>query len=302
MSPPVSPSPKPARRVALVVNARSRRGEASYARALAACRASGAEVDPHPVEDPALLDATVAKAVAAAPDLLILGGGDGTISSTVHHLIGTDVALGVLPLGTANSFARALALPLDLEGALAVALSPQRRRIDLGFIDDHCIAGCAALGIQPKIAQTVPDGLKRVLGRVGYVLWGVWKAMRFRPFRMELETGGERHRLRVVEVRIANGAFLGGTEVVEDARLDDGLLTVQAVVGVGRSRLVANWFLTALHLDARHEKERDFHFREGRLTTRPPLPISVDGEVLARTPVTLRCEVDAVLVAVREDH
>ncbi len=286
------------RTIALIVNTHSRSGEASFERAVTVCRETGATVDAHPVTDPDTLDRTVAQAVAAEPDLLILGGGDGTISSTVHHLIGSDTALGVLPLGTANSFARALNLPLDLEGALAVALGDERRRVDLGFLGEHCIAGCAALGIQPKIAQTVPDGLKRVLGRVGYVLWGVWKAARFRPFRMELEVDGTCHRLRVVEVRIANGAFLGGTEVVEAARLDDGLVTVQAVLGVGRSRLVANWFLAALRIDSRHEKERDFHFRTGQLTTRPPLPISVDGEVLARTPVTIRCEPEAVLVAV----
>ena len=285
-------------RVALVVNTRSRTGEASYARALARLTERFGPVDGHPVTDPATLDEVVRAVVADAPDLLVLGGGDGTISSTVHRLTGTQTALAVLPLGTANSFARALALPLDLEGALDVAAGDGRERIDLGFIGTHSFAGCAALGIQPQIAQTVPDGLKRRLGRLGYVLWGVWRTARFRPFRMELEADGQRHRLRVVEVRIANGAFLGGTEVVETARLNDGLLTVQAVLGVTRRRMMANWILTALHLDARHEAEREFHFRTGRLTTRPPLPISIDGEVLAQTPVELRCEAGALLVAV----
>lgn len=289
-------------RVALVVNAHSRTGEASYETALARLTERFGSVDAHAVGDPSTLDRVVLKVVANEPDLLVLGGGDGTISTNIRHLIGADVALGVLPLGTANSFARALGLPLDLEGALDVAMGTHRQRVDLGFIDDHCFAGCAALGIQPKIAQTVPDGLKKVLGRVGYVLWGAWQTTRFRPFRMELEADGKRHRLRVVEVRIANGSFLGGTEVVEDARLDDGQLQVQAVVGETRTRMMVNWILIALKIDARHEVERNFHFRTGRLTTRPPLPISIDGEVLARTPVTLRCEADAVLVAVPEER
>lgn len=281
-----------------MVNVHSRTGAASYDAALTRLTDAGLTVDGHAVTDPSTLDETVRACVATGPALLVLGGGDGTISSTVHQLIGTDIALGVLPLGTANSFARALGLPLDLQGALDVALSAERRRVDLGFIGDHSFAGCAALGIQAKIAQTVPDGLKRVLGRVGYVLWGVWKTARFHPFRMELEADGKRHRLRVVEVRIANGAFLGGTEVVEAARLDDGLVTVQAVLGVTRRRMMANWILTALQREARHEVEREFHFRTGRLSTRPSLPISIDGEVLTTTPVTLRCEAGALLVAV----
>lgn len=258
-------------------------------------------MDGHLVTDPTTLDETMIACIARAPDLLVLGGGDGTISTNVRHLVGTDVALAVLPLGTANSFARALGLPLDLDGALDVALGGERRRVDLGFIGEHSFAGCAALGIQAKIAQTVPDGLKKVLGRVGYVLWGVWKTARFHAFRMELEADGQRHRLRVVEVRIANGAFLGGTEVVEDARLDDGMVTVQAILGATRRRMMANWILTALRLEARHDVERTFHFRSGRLTTRPPLPISIDGEVLERTPVELRCQADALLVAVGKE-
>ena len=259
--------------------------------------AAGLRVDGHPVTDPERLGEVVARCVAGKPDLLVLGGGDGTMSTNVRHLIGSDVTLAVLPLGTANSFARALGLPLELGAAIDVALSADRRRIDLAFIGEHSLAGCAALGIQAKIAQTVPDGLKRALGRVGYVLWGMWKTARFRAFRMELEADGKRHRLRVVEVRIANGAFLGGTEVVEAARLDDGLVTLQAVLGATRRRMVGNWILTALRRDARHEVEREFHFRSGRLATHPPLPISIDGEVLARTPVTVRCEPDAVWVA-----
>ena len=286
------------RTAALIVNTHSRSGEASYEAALARLEAAGLEVDGHSVNDPERLGQVVARCVADAPDRLVLGGGDGTISTNVHHLIGSEVTLAVLPLGTANSFARALGIPLALDAALDVALGGERRRVDLAFIGDHCVAGCAALGIQAKIAQTVPDGLKKVLGRVGYVLWGVWKTARFHAFRMELEADGERYRLRVVEVRIANGAFLGGTEVVEAARLDDGLVTVQAVLGETRRRMMANWILTALHREARHEVEREFHFRRGRLTTRPPLPISIDGEVLERTPVDLRCEPDAVWVAV----
>lgn len=287
-------------RVALVVNAHSRTGEASYDRALLRLTERFGAVDAYRISDPATLDRVILKVVLDKPDLLVLGGGDGTISTNMRHLVGTDVALAVLPLGTANSFARALGLPLDLDGAIDIAMGPHRQRVDLGFIDDHGFAGCAALGIQPQIAQTVPDGLKKVLGRLGYVLWGAWQTTRFHAFRMELEADGERHRLRVVEVRIANGAFLGGTEVVADARLDDGTLTVQAVVGETRTRMMANWVLTALRFDSRHEVERNFQFRSGRLTTRPSLPISIDGEVLARTPVTLRCEPDAVLVAVPE--
>ncbi|MCV5420656.1 diacylglycerol kinase family protein, partial [Escherichia coli] len=77
-------------------------------------------VEAHAVDEPEDLEPTVERALAKRPDLLILGGGDGTISGLVDLMVGTDTILGVLPLGTANSFARTLGLPLDLDGAIDV--------------------------------------------------------------------------------------------------------------------------------------------------------------------------------------
>src|SRR3546814_17134195 len=84
---------------------------------------------------------------------MILGGGDGTISGLVDHLVGTGTALGVLPLGTANSFARTLGIPLDIAGAVEVLRTGTRKRIDLGMIDKDYFANCAAIGISPQIAE-----------------------------------------------------------------------------------------------------------------------------------------------------
>lgn len=121
---------------AMIVNAQSRKGQDLFEQALEALRDLPFAIDAHAVTDPAALDGTVREALKAKPDLLILGGGDGTISGLVDHLVGTRTALGVLPFGTANSFARTLGIPLDLEGAVEVIRKGRRRRIDLGMIDD----------------------------------------------------------------------------------------------------------------------------------------------------------------------
>ena len=120
-------------------------------------------VDAHPVENPEDLEKTVRAALAKKPDLLILGGGDGTISGLVDLMVGHDVILGVLPLGTANSFARTLGIPLDIAGAVEVIRTGVPRRIDLGMIDKDYFANCAAMGLSPKIAETVPHNLKKML-------------------------------------------------------------------------------------------------------------------------------------------
>lgn len=284
------------RSAALIVNARSRRGQRLFKQAVAALAALPFPVDAHAVEEPGELELTVERVLARRPDLVILGGGDGTISGLVDLLVGRDVTLGVLPLGTANSFARSLGLPLDLDGAVEVLRSGTPRRIDLGVIDGDYFANCAAMGLSPLIAETVPHWLKRMLGRVGYLGWAAWKFARFRPFTLIVGEARDATRLRVVEVRISNGPYHGGTQLVDSADLASGEIVVQAVVGHARRYLLRHWAAAVAGHELRHLDTREFRGTSLPVATEPPLPISIDGEVLATTPVTARIAAGAITV------
>jgi diacylglycerol kinase family enzyme len=173
------------------------------------------------------------------------------------------------------------------EPSLAATIRSGRlKRIDLGMIDRDYFANCAAIGISPQIAETLPHGLKRVLGRVGYIGWGALQYARFQPFTLIVDDGGGEKRLRALEVRISNGSFQGGTEVVEAARVDSGAIVVQAVTGHFKRRLLRHWAASVLRLPQRHDDTVEFTGKSLRVATEPPLPISIDGEVLATTPVT----------------
>lgn len=273
---------------ALIVNARSRRGQRMFKRACAALSGLPYPVDAHAVKNPRDLKATLERALAKNPDLVILGGGDGTISGLVDDLVGRGIVLGVLPLGTANSFSRTLGIPLDVEGAVEVIRNGRRRRIDLGMIDGDYFANCAAMGISPQIAETVPHGLKKVLGRIGYLGWAAYQFLHFKPFTLIVDDGQAARRMRVTEVRISNGPYHGGTWLVDDAAVDSGEIVVQAVVGHYKRRLVRNWAASVVGSDVRHYDTVTFRGTSLRVTTEPLLPISIDGEVLAHTPVTAR--------------
>ncbi len=276
----MKPLPK---RAALVVNAKSRKGRDLYQKAQALLIQHGIElIATEGVRDPKQLRPTIQRLLESDPPMIIVGGGDGTLSSTVDDFVPHDTVFALLPLGTANSFARTLGIPLDLKGAIKVIATGERRRIDLGMIDKDYFANCAAIGMSPLIAETVPHNLKRYLGRVGYLGWAAWQFLRFRPFK--LTVGNE--TVDAVEVRIANGAYHGGTELVEDAEVDSGEIIVQAVLGNAKHRLVWSWAASILKLKGRERNVREFHGVELRISTDPPLPISIDGEVLAHTPVT----------------
>src|SRR5688572_27130005 len=225
------------------------------------------------------------QAVRSGAPMVIVGGGDGSLSCTVDEVVDRDVVFALLPLGTANSFARTLGIPLDLDGAIEVIATGRRRRIDLGMINGDYFANCAAMGLSPMIGEGVPHGLKRYLGRVGYLVWAIYCLARFHPFRLIIDDGQEKRTIWATEVRIANGSFHGGVELVERAGIDSGQIVVQAVTGRSSFRLIWDWFAKYWKLPARHAVTEEFHARRIMIDARPRQRISIDGEVLARTPV-----------------
>src|SRR5947209_7093821 len=105
------------KKAALIINTRSRKGEEFFFEILELLEKNGIVVESsYPVSNSVFLQRAVKEAIAKGPKLVIVGGGDGTLSSVVQHFAYKSIVLGVLPLGTGNSFARSLELPLDISG------------------------------------------------------------------------------------------------------------------------------------------------------------------------------------------
>ena len=295
----VRPLPK---RAILVVNAMSRRGADAFEEVRTKLNDAGIElIEAHAIDQPEQMDRAVQDAIAKAP-MVILGGGDGSLSTNVDLFMGKDTVFAFVPLGTANSFAGTLGIPKDIDSAIAVIASGTRKRIDLGCIDGDFFVNAAAIGLSPLIAKTVPHNLKRYLGMVGYLLWAMRCAFKFRPFRMVIEhEDGHRDKVWATEARIANGTHHGGVEILENQAIDSGEIVIQAVTGTTVLGLAWSWFATVLRLRSRHGTTCEFRGRRMRLATRPALDISIDGEIAARTPVTVSVARGAIEVAAPRD-
>ena len=289
----------PPRSAVLVVNARSRRGADLFEQARAKLVAGGITLTAaHAIRNPAQLGDTVRDAVRSGAPMVIVGGGDGSLSGVVDDLISHDCVFAVLPMGTANSFARSIGLPLDLDGAIAAIVGGRRRRIDLGMIGDDYFANAASIGLGPMVAETVPHGLKRWLGRVGYLLWALRCLAKFRPFRLIVDDGKSVHRLWATEVRIFNGRFHGGVELADTADVDSGDIVVQAVTGRSLWRLSWDWYAKFFRLRSRSATTVEFRSTSLRIDTKPRQRISIDGELLARTPNIVKVAERAIDVVV----
>jgi len=290
------------RKAVLIVNAHSRKGEALFLEAKTKLEEAGIElIAAHAVRDPSTLNEVVRLAVRQGAPMVIIGGGDGSLSGTVDDVVDKDCVFAVLPLGTANSFARTIGLPLDLDGAIDAIVNGRRRRIDLGMIDGDYFVNAAALGLSPMIGDSVPHNLKKYLGRLGYLIWAVWCFLRFHPFRLVVHDGTTERRTWATEVRIFNGRFHGGVELTDNTDVDSGDIVIQAVTGRSLTRLVWDWYAKFFKLSSRDDMTEEFRGKRLRLETKPPHRISIDGEILARTPVIVEVAQRAIEVVVPQE-
>lgn len=286
-----------ARTAVLVVNAGSRTGgdllqdaerrfEAAGLRLLGVRRVEG---DPRDEVDAAIAD---------GPDVVVLVGGDGTVSSAVGRFAHRDAVLGVVPAGTTNNFARTLGMPLDPDEALRTIAEGDVVRIDLGLAGDQHFANVATAGISVDIAHTVPSPLKRVLGRAAYALTGAVQLVRHRPMLARLEGDGGPRSARTHQLIVANGRFHAGHLIDRRMNADDDRLIVFHLGDRRRLRLLRSLLLLAMERPRTVTDRNAVSVQRALLTTDPPQDLELDGEVRARTPVELSVDLEALRVVV----
>ncbi len=284
-------------RATLVVNTASRRGRRSYATAKHMLCKRGIVLDAaYPVRDPARLPKIVEEAIAQGARFVVVGGGDGTISAVVDHFAHRDVVLGLLPLGTANSFARTLGIPLSLDAAVDVLVDGRVVDTDLGKINDDYFANAAAIGLPASIARNMPGALKRSLGRVGYLLVAVVRLCRHRPFRCRIVHEHDALSIDSLEVRIANGRYQGGVLVARNASVESRDLVIQIVKGISRWTIVGFWARALVGIAPRADTLQIVRCAQATIDTEPAQYVSIDGEAATRTPIRASVAREALLL------
>jgi diacylglycerol kinase (ATP) len=286
------------RRAALVVNTHSRRGRALYPGTLARLSAAGFTLlGAHPVDRPDLLERSLAEARDLRPDLLITGGGDGTISTAARLLARRDVAMGLLPLGTTNNFARTVGVPLGLDAAVATLTGGTVVDVDLGLAGDTPFTNHVGVGLSADLMLAVPRPLKRVAGRLAYPLTALALLARHRPLRVTITAEGRRHEFRTHQLYVANGGFHAGRPITADAHADDRLLVAYPVGGPGRFQLLRETVRNAATGHRRTIDEEPFLAAGGLwLETDHPARVEVDGEPAGHTPIRIGLDANALRV------
>jgi YegS/Rv2252/BmrU family lipid kinase len=211
-------------------------------------------------------------------------GGDGTVRSIAFRLLGREVALGILPLGTAMNVARSLDIPLDLDGAAAILAAGNVRSIDVGETRGRPFLEVASIGLGAEVLAGATEAGE---GRFNRAFASLGRAIRYPRTRVRLQLDGREIRGRAPSIAIANGRFTGrGIELVPDASLDDGRFDIRLYEGFGPLQLAAH---LARVLIGRTEDSRIRTFRAAtvRISSHRPLPVRLDSQDVGTTPVEL---------------
>lgn len=284
----------PKSRALIFANRRARKGGQSLRAAIERLNDAGIETIERDVSRSLSDDI---RAEARNVDMVILGGGDGTLNSAAAALHETKLPFGVLPLGTANDFARTIGIPRDLARAAQIIIEGRKRPIDLGEVNGHYFFNVASIGFSAALARQLTAEAKKRWGALGYAFAALNLLRQSRPFTVEIDHDGTAERVKTVQISVGNGRFYGGGMTVEkDAAPDDGRLDVYSL------EIDHWWEMLALAPSLRRgtqgywRKVRAFSATDLVVRTRRPHDINADGEIVGTTPAIFRIEKMAVTV------
>jgi YegS/Rv2252/BmrU family lipid kinase len=230
-------------------------------------------------------------------------GGDGALNEAINGLAGSDTAVGVIPTGTVNLWARDIGIKRKKPVvALEQALTGERRRVDLGRAGDRYFLSMASYGIDAAVTAGVSHRLKGLLGAFAYAIASFREALRYRSNEHTLDLDGEQLTMRVLMVIASNTReYAGITQITPEAIADDGLLDVRIFEGHGRLNIALHALRVLLRL---HRRAKKVHFRRVRrlaIEGEPRLPVQLDGDYMPDLDPLVACEPGALWVSVPRD-
>ncbi|GGD20915.1 lipid kinase [Aureimonas glaciei] len=271
------------RRALLLLNTKARSGSASIDTTLDVLRRGGVTlVEPQAGDRPF---AEIIREHASAVDLVILGGGDGTLNAAASALVEAKLPLGILPLGTANDLARTLGIPPVPEEAARIIVDGHVRSLDLGDVNGRLFFNVASIGFSAKLAKHLTAEAKKRFGKLGYAIAAFNLLRQSRPFSVDIDHDGVVERVRTVQIAVGNGRFYGGGMAVSaDAEPDDGMLDIYSLEVEHWWELLALVPALRQGTQGRWKKVRTFRATNLSLTTRRRHDVNTDGDLSTQTP------------------
>ena len=232
------------------------------------------------------LTAAIDAAISDRVDIVVAGGGDGTINSIANAIAAHDITLGVLPLGTLNHFARDLGIPIELEAAAQTIILGHTVHVDAGEVNGRLFLNNSSVGLYPRIVQLRERYRKRGIEKWIVAAWATLRVTRQqKPLRVQIAADDSDAVLSTPLIFIGNNEYkMAGFDAGTRDSLQGGKLALYVVMGDTRWQLFQLvWRILAgraresgaLAMVTATEAAIDVPF-DDRVSQ---LPVAVDGEV-----------------------
>ena len=285
----------------LLVNGHSRQGREQFEKTISLLREAGLPIkEAILARDKAETQRLLQREIAEGAQMVIAGGGDGTLSMCANYLAGTPVALAALPLGTGNTFARSVGLPIQLEDAIQTIAEGHIEAIDVGKCNGEVFLNSVSLGFSAALAGALTGEVKKKLGLLAWPVTGIKMASRHRPLLLRVSSEQETFVARTHQLMVANGRYVAGSfKASEEASVQDNELTVFALGGASRGEFIKAAILWAFKHD--FNGPGTHFFETQKLTVRSlgrAATANVDGETDHQTPLEIEVWPRALRVVV----
>ncbi|MBL7982326.1 MAG: diacylglycerol kinase family lipid kinase [Flavobacteriales bacterium] len=214
----------------VIYNPRSGKKQAPRIGAIAARmeKALNIQLDVRAIEGPGHGTELAKEAVANGYDRVISVGGDGTNNAIAQGLLGSQVPMGIVAMGSGNGYARSIGLPLEPEAALRHALTAPARAMDVCYLNDHLFLGTAGIGFDARVADRFDRSSTR--GMFTYARIIVQEIFGAPPMPVEVLSAGRTLRENVLMLVFCNTREFGnGADISPGSRPDDGLAELRVV-------------------------------------------------------------------------
>lgn len=276
------------KRALLLINRHARKGKENFAQTIELLNNWDFEIISTPFKNIQDISFLIHK-YRSNIDLVIVGGGDGTLNAVVDVLAEVQLPLGIIPLGTANDLARTLGIPNSIPEACRIIAEGNLKYIDLGWVNGKYFFNVASLGLSVKITQKLSKGLKRRLGVLAYAWTAIQVLSKTRPFSAIIGIDGQTIKVKTLQIAVGNGRYYGGgMPIAQDAMIDDQRLDLYSLE-------IQHWWqiFPLLWTLPRGQHGllswvRTLNGKEIQVDTRKPHSINTDGEITCTTPAIFK--------------
>ncbi|MGL4990159.1 MAG: YegS/Rv2252/BmrU family lipid kinase [Sarcina sp.] len=224
-------------------------------------------------------------------EYILLAGGDGTVDSVVNAMKkkNIDLPIAILPVGTANDFAKFLGLPSDIPLCIEQILDSSPKDVDLGKVNDKYFINVLSTGLFTDVSQKTDVNLKNTIGKLAYYLKGLEQLPNFRKLNVNLINEGNKKEIQMYLMLAFNGQTAGNFKLATDASIDDGLLDIIVFKAVSIPELI-HLFIRVLRGEILNDSRVEYFKTDNIIIeSNEDIVTDIDGEKGPDFPLHVSC-------------